>query len=281
MNDGMRLWLRQRVWRWGTCRLLCTTLLLAVTLEGTARANEVLERALGAVFRITNGRTAGTGFVVALPDRADSASVILVTAAHVFEEMPDSECQLVLRTLAADGTYARKEVSIPIRERGTPRWKRHAEMDVAALEFRLPADVAVTPLEFQQLADAAWMAEKHVRVGQSVWIASYPAQLAANEAGWPIVRHGSIASHPVTPVEHAQTILVDFQTFGGDSGAPVFAVTRDACHVIGLVHGMHRQTDKAALPLQELTFHTPLGLSIVVQAEYLRDTINLLRPAGS
>ena len=58
-------------------------------------------------------------------------------------------------------------------------------------------------------------------------------------------------------------------------------MSHDRCHVVGLVHGMHRQTDKASLPLQELTFHTPLGLSIVVQAAFLRDTIELLKPSNN
>jgi hypothetical protein len=241
-----------------------------------AHANDALEKALGAILRITNGRTSGTGFLVAVPGRADASSVILVTAAHVFEEMSESECQLILRTLSSDQTYARKEVSIAIRENGAPRWKRHAEMDVAALAIRLPADVAVTPLGYEQLADAAWVAEKKLRVGQHVWIPSYPAQLAANEAGWPILRQGTVASYPLSPVSQVKTILVDFNTFGGDSGAPVLSVSNDGCHVVGLVHGMHRQTDTATLPLQELTFHTPLGLSIVVQAAFLRDTIEML-----
>ena len=180
------------------CGMVGVLVVLALGLH--AQANDALEKALGAVFRITNGRTAGTGFLVAMPGRSDDSSVILVTAAHVFEEMSEAECQLILRTLSADQTYVRKEVSIPIRENGSPRWKRHAEMDVAALEIRLPADVAVTPLDYEQLADAAWVADKNLRVGQQVWIASYPAQLTANEAGWPIVRHGAVASHPLSPV---------------------------------------------------------------------------------
>jgi hypothetical protein len=77
-------------------------------------------------------------------------------------------------------------------------------------------------------------------------------------------------------VEHVKSVLIDFHTFGGDSGAPVLTKSDDGWHVVGLVSGMHRQTDKAVMPLQELTFHTPLGLSIVVQAAFIRETIKLL-----
>ncbi len=107
-------------------------------------------------------------------------------------------------------------------------------------------------------------------------IPSYPAQLEANDAGWPILRHGTVASYPLYPVEHCRSVLIDFHTFGGDSGAPVLTKADDGWHVVGLVSGMHRQTDKATMPLQELTFHTPLGLSIVMQAAFIRETIRLL-----
>ena len=246
-----------------------------------ARADDALEKSLGAVFRITNGRSSGTGFVVAKPDRTDESSVILVTAAHVLEEMSEAECQLVLRTLSADQTYARKEVSVPIRDNGAPRWKKHADVDVAVLEFQLPADVSITALEYGQIADASWVADKKLRVGQQVWIPGYPAQLAANEAGWPILRQGAVASYPLSPVAHVKTMLIDFHAFGGESGAPVLTAAEDGCHVVGLVHGMHRQTEKAVMPLHEFTFHTPLSLSIVVQAAYIRETIELLKPSGS
>jgi len=264
-------------------RHLSTTLAVVVVLAvGVAgRADEALEKSLGAVFRITNGRSSGTAFLVARPGQVESPALILVTAAHVLEEMSEPQCQLILRTQSADQSYARKEVTIPIRDNGTPRWKRNADVDVAALEIQLPADVTVTPLSFDQLTDAAWVADKRLRVGQQVWIPSYPAQLAANDAGWPVLRQGSVASYPLSPVAQVKTMLIDFHSFGGESGAPVLSAAPDGCHVVGVVLGMHRQTEKVVLPLHELTFHTPLGLSIVVQAAFVRETIeSLTAPPG-
>ena len=110
----------------------------------------------------------------------------------------------MLRTESADQSYSRKETSITIRDGTTPRWKRHPDLDIAALPVQLPAGVAVTPLSYEQLADAAWVAEKNLRVGQAVSIPCYPAQLEANDAGWPILRHGTVASYPLYPVEHVQ-----------------------------------------------------------------------------
>lgn len=263
------------------CVRVSVVLIIMLATGVGVNADDALEKSLEAVFRITNGRSSGTGFLVAVPGQGGQSSVVLVTAAHVLDEMSEPQCQLILRTLSPDQTYARKEVSIPIRDNGTPRWKRHADVDVAALPIELPAEVAITPLSYDQLADAAWVAEKKLRVGQQVWIPSYPAQLAANEAGWPILRQGSVASYPLSPVAQVKTMLIDFHSFGGESGAPVFASADDGCHVVGLVHGMHRQTEKAVLPLHEFTFHTPLGLSIVVQAAFVRETIELLKPTES
>ncbi|MHB8972972.1 MAG: trypsin-like serine peptidase [Pirellulaceae bacterium] len=259
---------------WG--RASITAVFACLSIISSARSDEALEKAIGAVFRLSNGRSSGTCFLISRGERADTMSTVLVTAAHVFEETSESTCQLMLRVKSADETYTRREVSITIRDATTPRWKRHTALDIAAIQVQLPPDVAVTPLRYEQLASAAWVAEKHIRVGQDVWIPCYPVQLEANDAGWPILRHGTVASHPLCPVKDVQSILIDFHTFGGDSGAPVLATSQNGVHVVGLVSGMHRQTDKATLPLQELTFHTPLGLSIVMQAAFIRETIELL-----
>ena len=93
-----------------------------------ARADDSLEKALGAVFRITNGRSSGTCFLVSRGERAGKGSVVLVTAAHVLEEMSESTCQLMLRTESADQRDSRTETSIPVRDgtcdvgSGTPIW---------------------------------------------------------------------------------------------------------------------------------------------------------------
>ena len=52
------------------------------------------------------------------------------------------------------------------------------------------------------------------------------AQLEANKAGWPILRHGTIATHPLVPIDDVPTLLVDYSHFGGDSGSA--AVLDDA-----------------------------------------------------
>ena len=117
------------------------------TCVSQAGADDSLEKALGAVFRITNGRSSATCFLVSRGEQAK-------------------------------------------RLRGrTSNW----------------------------LTPRGWPG-RTCAVGQAVSIPSYPAQLQANDAGWPILRHGTVASYPLCPVEHCQSVLIDFHTFGGDNG---------------------------------------------------------------
>jgi hypothetical protein len=268
--------------------LLSSAVLVWCATTAQTLGGQSLEEALTAVCRITNGRSSGTGFLVAppvndavpqQPQPPDSAKrCLLITAGHVMEESTEPRYELVLRSAAPDGTWKRIPISVPVRDGDKPLWKKHSELDVAVLPVDLPNEVTVTPLSFEQVADGEWVASGKLHVAQAVVIPCYPAQLEANEAGWPVVRHGTVASHPLAPVAKVRTMLIDFHTFGGDSGAPVLAQCDDAWYVVGLVSGMHRQSDKAVMPLQEVTFHTPLGLSIVVQAGLIRDTIKLLEP---
>jgi hypothetical protein len=201
---------------------------------------------------------------------------VLVTAAHFFEGVAEPECRIVARSQAADGTYVRNELTVPIRDGDAPRWRKHPELDIAVLRMELPAGTAMRPLPLDRLAEERHAVARSIHAGQDVFIPCFPARLEANDAGWPVLRKGMIASHPLTPLQSARTMLIDAATFGGDSGAPVAAIADDAPLIVGLVLGMHRQTDTSTLPFEERTIHTPLGLAIVVQAPFIRETIGLL-----
>ncbi len=142
---------------------------------------------------------------------------------------------------------------------------------------RISCRFAPPSTSLDQLARADDFARGKIPIGSDTWIFRFPAKLEANEAGFPILRHGSIASLPLMPLSTNRTFLVDFNTFGGDSGAPVMLKDRGTVHprclIIGLVLGMHRQTDKVSMPFEERTVHHPLGLSIVAHAEIIRQTV--------
>jgi len=240
-----------------------------------------LEQALRATFRITNGASSGTAFVVVVPaaEQGQPSRQVLVTAAHVFEGY-SGECTLVMRKKTDDGLYAKHDVKLTLRRDDKPVWVRHPKQDVAAMSFELPSEVDCQPINLGQIIDAEAVQSGKLRVGQQVFIPCYPAQLSANEAGWPVLRSGTIATHPLIPVANTPTLMIDYSNFGGDSGAPVIAVYADEPHVVALAFGMQRQSDKVTLPFEERTMHTPLGISNALQGQLIRDTIEMLHKAG-
>jgi hypothetical protein len=253
---------------------LVTLCVLMVVGVGELRAAEPLEEMLSATFRITGKEPSGTCFLVQVNE--SPTKTVLVTAAHVLEQI-GNEAEWIARMDKGDGTIGREVIKLPLRDGDKPRWKRHPELDIAAMNIELPQRLAGEPLALDQIADEQAVSDKKVTVGDEAWIPCYPAKLEANNAGWPVLRRGSIASHPLLPVKSAKTVLLDYTAFGGDSGAPVVVVHDDRPLVIGMVLGMHRQTDRVVSPFEERTTHTPLGLSIVVQASYVSETIALLK----
>ncbi len=241
--------------------------------------SDPLSTLLAATFKITAKESSGTCFLIEPPPASGCSNgvVIVLTAAHALEQAPGTECRIVMREKRADGGFVRKDVPLTIRSGEQPLWVKHPEADVAAIRMSLPPGVSCQPLSLDQLARADDFAQGKIPMGSDTWIFCFPAKLEANEAGFPILRHGSIASLPLMPLSTNRTFLVDFNTFGGDSGAPVMLKDRAAvqprCLIIGLVLGMHRQTDKVSMPFEERTVHHPLGLSIVAHAEIIRQTV--------
>jgi len=237
---------------------------------------EPYEDALRASVRITNGKISGIGFIVAAGDKADPGRQhLLVTAAHVFRDMAGETCTLVFRAPGKEGGFVRKEVTLAIMKGKESLWKQHKDLDVAAIALKLPEGIDVKPFEASQIASIQFAVEGKVRVGQDICIPCFPAQVEANRTGWPILRRGSIASHPLVPLSKARTFFVDYSSFGGDSGAPVVVEVDGKAHVVGLIIGMQRQTDKTKMSFEERTVHTPLGLGIAVQAPLVREVIEM------
>jgi hypothetical protein len=245
-----------------------------VVLAGTARAELALD-ALRATVRITDGASGGTGFIVMADRTHGEPQPLLVTAAHVLKEMRSPTCTLVFRARSDEGGYVRKEVQLPLRDGERQLWVQHPEMDVAVAAVKLPPDIDVQPFDHEQVATPAHAEEGRVHVGQEVCIPCFPVQLSANEAGWPILRKGTIATHPLWPLSRARTMFVDYSHFGGDSGAPVVAWCDQKAVVVGLVTDMQRQEDHSEIPFEKRTVYTPMGLAIAVQAPLVRETIDL------
>jgi hypothetical protein len=244
--------------------------------------SEPFSALLAATFKITSKESSGTCFLIEAPPAWgwSNGVVIMVTAAHALEEAAGTECQIVMRETRADSSFLRKEVPLTIRAEGKSLWVKHPDEDVAVIKWTLPPGLACQPLHFDQLAQADDFTSGMIGLGSGTWVFCFPAQLEANDAGFPVLRHGSIASLPLLPLSNNRTFLVDFNTFGGDSGAPVMVKAGSAISpktlIVGVVLGMQRQTDKVSMPFEELTVHHPLGLAVVAHSDIIRQTVKLL-----
>lgn len=253
-------------------RCLCAIVIAMSMAAAAAAATDASLAALEATVRLHGGGKSGTAFLVALP--ADGPR-LLVSAAHTFENMAGDSGTIVARSPAADGRWQRSEVAITIREGDKPLWVRHQTADVAVLPWTPPEGVGVVAFPFERLATAAAFDAGEVRVGQRVRVACYPAQTEANAAGWPVLRTGAIATHPLAPAAGLERFFVDYSHYGGDSGAAVVRDDGGEPLVVGVVVAMQRQTDRVTSPFEEKTVHTPLGLAITVPSSLVHETIEL------
>lgn len=267
--EGMKI--RGGLGRWAGFGWLVAACLWMAGAPGRALGADAMVEMLRSACRITHGGRSGTGFFV-----ERGADRFLVTAAHVFEESDGAECRLIVRQRKDGGGLERRELPIVVRREGKPLWKRDPKEDVAAIRVELPSEVDASAIPVERILKADGAGNSPVQVGQEVWLPGYPAQLEANKEGWPVLRRGMIATHPLSPVASVPIMLVDIRSFGGDSGGPLYTLVDGKPHLAGVIVGMQRQTDRTVSPFEERTVHTPLGLGIAVQAEVVAGVIREL-----
>lgn len=219
-----------------------------------------------------NTRTVGTGFLIQAPRPDGSPRVVLVTAAHVLERMPDPEARVGWRTASADGTWRFDPQPLPIRDgQGVPLWTQHPNRDVAVMEVVAPEAFARAAIPLGWLADENAFDAWQVGPADELLSLGFPRGLSANRAGFPILRVGRIASYPLSPVSAFPTFLLDFTVFPGNSGGPVFwtpsARTRPGSNepenafIAGLLSQEVRVNDEQ------------LEIGVVTHAVFVRETI--------
>jgi hypothetical protein len=100
--------------------------------------------------------------------------------------------------------------------------------------------------------------------------------LAANQAGFPILRSGRVASYPVAPAKIFPTFLLDFAVFPGNSGGPVFM--RGESRRLAPDGGQPEDVEFiAGLLTQQVELNNErLEIGIVTHAKYIRETLALM-----
>ncbi len=246
-----------------------------------SHGDEAAEKLVLATYKLANGSSTATGTVYLRETEEGKSQRFVVTAAHVVEAMKGDSFTLVSRTQREDKVFLRKEMIVPIRKDGKPQWKKHAAHDIAVL--LLPESVTVEAIPYDCLATEDVLGQ--VRVGDNLRLAVFPERSEANPAGFPILRGGVLASHPIVPVKPHPAFLVDTTAWPGDSGGPVIHASLRSPSggpvVIGIVRGMRNITDtvKESRFVERKT-HYPLGVSEVLHAVFARELIDEHWPAG-
>jgi hypothetical protein len=229
-------------------------------------------------------RTVGTGFLISVP-QTDGAPprVVLVTANHVLEKMPGQNLRIGYRTSNPDGSWSYSPQSLPIRDKaGHELWTHHPSRDVAAITLTAPAEFAKAAIPISYLAADDTFTKYNVGAGDEMMALGFPRGLAANQAGFPILRSGRVASYPIAPAKIFPTFLLDFSVFPGNSGGPVY-MSEQAHRRSGADDKSGQDVEFiAGLLTQQVELNSErLEIGIVTHAKYIRETIALVTDPAS
>lgn len=231
-------------------------------------------------------RTVGTGFLIEAPDPSGRPRTVLVTANHVFAKMPNAEVRIGYRVENPDGSWSYTPEKVKIRDdKGAALWTHHPSRDVAAITITAPPEFAKAAIPVNYLAaDETFVANK-VGAGDEMMALGFPRGLSANQAGFPILRSGRVASYPVAPAKIFPTFLLDFAVFPGNSGGPVFVTAQahrsdEAPSAVANAPSATPPVGRAfiaGLLTQQVELNSErLEIGIVTHAKFIRETIALL-----
>ena len=267
---------------------LCV-LTLCVASYQVAHSDELNTVLMNSTFEIggpstTVGKTTtGTVFFMLKPqkDNPQRAYFVLITAAHVLNEIAGEDATLLIRA-KNNKEFRKTPFPLKIRRGDKNFYVTNPTADVAAMYVSLPSDLNTQFLPIQALADDAELERIEIHPGDELFCLGFP--LRADFNGFPVLRTGTLASYPITPSKTVKQYMFTFHIFPGNSGGPVYYSFTHRFHggafqmgeidqgVIGLV------TQQLSSSLPEYK-DSPLDVAVVVPSSYIRDTIALLPEA--
>jgi S1-C subfamily serine protease len=221
-------------------------------------------------------RTVGTGFLINDPAPDGTPRTVLVTANHVLAKMPGAQARIGYRIENPDGSWRYSPQTVLIRDpAGGKLWTQHPSRDVAAISITAPEEFAKAAIPLSWLAEDDTFQANQVGAGDEMMALGFPRGLAANQAGFPILRAGRVASFPVAPAKVFPTFLLDFTVFPGNSGGPVF-MSEAARRRVGAPEAHEVQFIAGLLTQQVELNNERLEIGIVTHAKFIRETIALI-----
>lgn len=265
----------------------CWRMLLMVLICGASSSSRVMAEEnhhfnslmMRATVKISHEKSTATGFVLTA---VAGQKFILVTAAHVFEQANDDVMTVAFRKRDADGTYRRETIKLTIRQDKKPIWAKHPTEDIAAIGIAPPDGADLPVISLQRLATDETLQRSKVYPGETLSLLGYPHRNESNDAGFALMRIGTIASFPMLPTAKTKTFVVSVNSFEGDSGGPVFLARPslvpddEANQILGLVTSQRFLDEEAKMIYGTTKIRHRLGLAIVVHASLIKETIDRL-----
>jgi S1-C subfamily serine protease len=240
-------------------------------------------------FRIEGSGSVGTGFVLG-KNVGDSGRYVLVTAAHVLEDIKEEFAHVHFRIEKTVDEWKRIETALRIRSNGKPLWTKHPDADVAVMYIGVPTGAIDGVIGTPLLANDEMLRRYEVHPGDALNCLGFPLGFESSEVGFPVLRSGKIASYPLVPTKQTKTFLIDIEVFPGNSGGPVFFTDSNRHYkgtkevhigettqfLMGLVsEEMLLEQNISELYAKRLQRY-PLKLAKVVHASLIREAIELL-----
>jgi len=268
-------------------------LVLAGNLNGqaiAARTPDINTKLMNSTFEIIGSAatpgasTFGTVFLVGKPmrDNPGQSWVVLVTAAHVLDEIVGDTATVMFRKKDASGHFVPEPTPIQIRRNGQKLYAKNSNADVAAMFINSPSDSVTELLSLGQLTTDEDLDRLAVHPGDELFCLGFP--LFVNVNTFPVLRTGTLASYPITPSKSVQKYAFAFHVFPGNSGGPVYFSFVNRAYG-GFIHGGELDQGVIGLLIEQQSSIVPaykderLDLANVVPSSYIRDTIDLLPEA--
>jgi S1-C subfamily serine protease len=251
------------------------------------------------------GNYIATAFIIARPTPGTNPPMgkpVLVTANHVLDEIGTDHAILHIRKKIDEQNNVWVDNPVPIKIRdnskpvlvngkslGTPLWTKNQDADVAVMYVNdISFEKNFKPVSEDVLADDKLLSDADIKPGDELRCLGYPLGIASNDAGFPVLRSGRIASYPIIPTDKTKTFLIDLRVFKGNSGGPVFFSERYRVipntlgaykhfhFLVGLISEEKLFTEISTGPYSQELHQTQLGLAVVVHASAIKKTIEML-----
>lgn len=212
----------------------------------------------------------GTGFLINAPAPDGSPRTVLVTAGHVFDNMPGATAYIDYRLATPDGRWKYSPLPLAIRSGATLLWTRSPDEDVAVIAIQAPPEYAKAAIPLNWLADSSSFAPGGIAPGDEMFVLGFPQGYSANPDGFPILRASHVASYPLVTTPTYPRFMLDMRVFEGTSGGPVFLASPLQRRPGAAVEGAPYVTGMVAAEVQKLEW------AFVIEAPVIRRTITQL-----